>query len=259
MEVKTCSSCRKDLPLDMFTLRSKSKDGYDTMCKECKSKYSKEYREKNKDVLREKAKKRREDNKDLIKVKKREYYQANKEEILQKCAEYRRSHKEQKAASDKKYAQENKEKIQQYQQEYRDTHKSSNSEYQKQYRKKNKEKLDEYKKSPHIRYKSYQNNARNKDRIFELSEEDFMKITSQPCIYCGEYSDTYNGEQFNGIDRIDSNLGYSINNCAPCCATCNRMKMEIDVDDWINKMIQIINYFDKESLSKMSIDNTKFL
>ena len=195
----------------MFDLSAKSKDGYASTCKECK-------------------------------LKKHEYYEKNKEEILQKSSEYRETHKEQKAARDKQYAQENKEKIQQYQKEYREGHKLSNAEYQKQYRIKNKDKLDEYKKSPHVRYTVYQRNAKNKDRNFDLSEYDFIKMTSQPCIYCGGYSDTYNGEWFNGIDRIDSSLGYSYNNCVTCCATCNRMKMDLDVDDWIGKMKQILNF-----------------
>lgn len=198
----------------MFDFSSKTKDGYEKTCKECK-------------------------------IKKHEYYANNKEEILQKCTEYRQTHKEEKAARDKKYAQEHQEKIKQYQKEYRESHKMLNSEYQKQYRQKNKARLDEYKKSPHVRYKVYQNNARHKNRNFDLSEEDFVEMTKQPCIYCGGYSDTYSGEQFNGIDRIDSNIGYSINNCVTCCSTCNRMKMDLDVDEWISKMKQIINYYDQ--------------
>ena len=213
-ETKQCIHCKKELSISMFDLSAKSQDGYSSTCKECK-------------------------------LKKHEYYERNKEKIAKKSAEYRETHKEQKAASDKKYAQENKEKIQQYQKEYREEHKLSNAEYQKQYRIKNKDRLDEYKKSPHIRYKVYQNNARNKDRNFDLSEDDFINMTSQPCIYCGEYSDTYNGEWFNGIDRIDSNLGYSLDNCVPCCAICNRMKMDLDVNNWIDKMKQIISYYNQ--------------
>lgn len=248
MTTKICSKCNKELSIDMFNLRSTSKDGYNNICKECQSQYSKIYREKNKIELKEKAKKRRDENRDVINAKKREYYHAHKDEILLKQSEYRKTHKSQKAASDKTYAQINKRKIQQYQQEYRESHKLSNAEYQKLYRQKNKERLDEYKKSPHNRYITYQSNAKHKDRNFNLSEDEFVKMSQQPCVYCGGYSDTYNGEQFNGIDRIDSSLGYSIDNCVSCCATCNRMKMDLNVNDWISKMVQIINYYSPESL-----------
>lgn len=233
----------------MFVLHSTCKDGYNNICKRCQSQYNKEYREKNKDSIKEKAKKRRDENRDDINAKKREYYQEHKEEILQKSAEYRETHKEQKAASDKKYAQENKEKIQQYQREYREEHKLSNAEYQKQYRIKNKDTLDEYKKSPHTRYKTYQRNAKSKQRNFDLSEAEFVDITKLPCVYCGAYSDTYNGEPFNGIDRINSDLGYSIDNCVPCCAICNRMKLDMDVNIWFDKMKQIANYCNYQLLT----------
>ena len=248
MYTKTCYKCKAELSINLFDKKSSSKDGYDSICKKCKSKQHKEYREKNKNALKEKSKQYRLDNADVLKEKKREYYKTHKDEILKKCAEYQKTHKEQKAANDKRYAQENKEKIQKYQKEYRDTHKLSNAEYQKQYRIKNKDKLEEYKKSPHTRYKVYQSNATNKGRVFDITEDDFYTITTKPCVYCGGYSDTYNGKPFNGIDRIDSNLGYFIDNCVPCCTTCNRMKMDMAVNDWFDKMKQILANYDNQIL-----------
>ena len=245
MEIKQCWACKRELPLNMFHNSSCSKDGHSGICKECKSKRDKEYRVNNKDHIKEVSKQYREKNKNSIKEKKKKYYTENKDEILLKCKEYRETHKEQKAETDKKYAQEHKEKIHQYQKEYRDSHKLSNAESQKQYRKKNKDKLDEYKKSPHVRYTVYKRNAKNKNRNLDLTEDEFIEISKQPCIYCGGYSDTYNGNQFNGIDRFDSNLGYSLNNCVPCCATCNRMKMDLPANEWINKMKQIIKYINR--------------
>ena len=214
METKYCSTCKKELAIDMFDSSFKNTDGYEHTCKECKR-------------------------------KSKEYYHKNKEKLLQKCAEYRQTHKEQKALQDKKYAETHKEQRQQYQKEYRESHKLSNAEYQKQYRINNKERLDEYKKSPHSRYMVYQRNAKKKNRDFQLSEEEFVEISNLPCTYCGEYSDTYNGEPFNGIDRIDSNIGYVLDNCVSCCATCNRMKMDLGVAEWISKMQQILNYYNQ--------------
>lgn len=248
MEIKQCWACKRELSLDMFYKSSHSKDGHIGICKECKSQRDKEYRTKNKDRIKEISRQYREQNKDFIKEKKKKYYEENKEEISLKHVEYRQTHKEQKAQADKKYAEEHKEKIHQYQKEYRDSHKLSNAEYQKQYREKNRERLDEYKKSPHVRYTVYKRNAKKKSRNFNLSEDEFIKISQQPCIYCGGYSDTYDGEQFNGIDRTDSNLGYYIDNCVPCCATCNRMKMDLEVNNWINQMKKIINYYNNESI-----------
>ena len=95
----------------------------------------------------------------------------------------------------------------------------------------------------------YKNNAKHKNHDFNLSENEFIEISKQPCTYCGGYSDTYNNEPFSGVDRVDSGMGYQKENCVPCCSTCNRMKMDLEVNDWINKMKQIINFFDLNSLS----------
>lgn len=243
MTTKICNSCGRDLDIEMFHKRSCNKDGYDSICKECKSKRDKKYREQNKDILKEKSKKYREENKDIIAQKKKKYYQEHKQEILLKNFEYRKQHQKEKAARDKQYVKENQDKVQVYQKEYRETHKISNAEYQKRYREKNKDKLTEYKKSPKIRYKIYKRNAEKRNLDFNLSENEFFEISTLPCAYCGGYSDTYNDEWFNGIDRIDSNFGYSKNNIVPCCAICNRMKMDLNVNDWINQMIKIINYY----------------
>jgi hypothetical protein len=42
-----------------------------------------------------------------------------------------------------------------------------------------------------------------------------------------------------GIDRVDSNKGYTIDNCVPCCKTCNLAKAELsqrDFLDWVRKV-----------------------
>ena len=41
METKVCSKCGMELPLEMFHKNSKSPDGRQSICKNCKSEYSK--------------------------------------------------------------------------------------------------------------------------------------------------------------------------------------------------------------------------
>jgi len=74
----------------------------------------------------------------------------------------------------------------------------------------------------------------------ELSDLQFFEfVIMQPCFYCGEL---YSKEEFdfsksakkafisdlsikhNGIDRIDSSIGYTLNNIVPCCSSCNSGK-----------------------------------
>ena len=49
-------------------------------------------------------------------------------------------------------------------------------------------------------------------------------------------------EPFNGVDRIDSSLGYSVNNCLPCCEKCNKMKLVYETNDFLNHIKQIYEF-----------------
>lgn len=96
-------------------------------------------------------------------------------------------------------------------------------------------------KSPHERYKVYYSRAQSKNCEFEFTEEEFDKFTKQPCFYCGGYSISKQyQDQFCGIDRVDSNKGYSKDNCVPCCFSCNVMKMNLDVYDFLDR-VELIN------------------
>ena len=101
----------------------------------------KEYREKNKEKLKEISKEYYENNKEEIKEKSKEYYENNKEEIKK----YREKNKEKLKERKKEYRENNKEKIK----EYRENNKEKIKEYMKEYRKNNKEKIKERRKCIH--------------------------------------------------------------------------------------------------------------
>lgn len=61
-------------------------------------------------------------------------------------------------------------------------------------------------------------------------------MSSKPCYYCGEL------REYNGIDRIDSNIGYEDNNIVPCCEICNKMKSNYDLVFWLNHINKITTY-----------------
>jgi hypothetical protein len=33
--------------------------------------------------------------------------------------------------------------------------------------------------------------------------------------------------EYNGIDRVDNEKGYLVENCVPCCFTCNSLKKSV--------------------------------
>jgi len=58
MENKTCTKCKTNKPLNKFSKRQIAKSGYNSQCKECTRKYTKEHYSQNKKYYLEKAKRR---------------------------------------------------------------------------------------------------------------------------------------------------------------------------------------------------------
>lgn len=82
--------------------------------------------------------------------------------------------------------------------------------------------------------------------------EEFSKITNSNCYYCNvEPSNftkfaTFNGQyRYNGVDRMDNNLGYFPVNCVPCCKQCNIAKRDLSFEDFKSWITRLSNNFDK--------------
>ncbi len=85
-----------------------------------------------------------------------------------------------------------------------------------------------------IRYPQYRQNALRRNLEFQLTPGEFKVITEQKCYYCGGYSQDRDPRfSGNGIDRKDSSLGYLIDNCVPCCVTCNFIKNNMHFNDFL--------------------------
>ena len=81
---------------------------------------------------------------------------------------------------------------------------------------------------------------------FELSKEDFETLVLQSCYYCGESKE---GEVI-GVDRLDSLMKYTINNCVPCCKTCNFMKGTLSKTTFIAQAHKIAEHISVESIKE---------
>ena len=98
-------------------------------------------------------------------------------------------------------------------------------------RKKDIEKVRRWKQSNHSfsireRFLKYQKHDLQKGRLFELSFEQAKGLMESDCIYCGRYDNP------NGIDRLDSSVGHTKENCVPCCRRCNQMKWDMSLDEF---------------------------
>ena len=98
-------------------------------------------------------------------------------------------------------------------------------------------------------YNSYKYSAIKRNLTFDLPREDFDKIIVQNCHYCGmsptdqsylsKSSKKYNAFYASGVDRLDSSIGYNVDNCVPCCSRCNKMKMDLSYTDFITHVLDI--------------------
>lgn len=72
--------------------------------------------------------------------------------------------------------------------------------------------------------------------MFELTTKEYNTITNSQCYLC----DRKSCEKYkNGIDRIDNHLGYILSNVKPCCGSCNHIKKDLELDELLNKMMEI--------------------
>ena len=93
---------------------------------------------------------------------------------------------------------------------------------------------------------SYKKHAKKRGLEWDLTEEQFKEIAQQDCYYCGvkpnnigKIPKTHGEYTYNGIDRIDNNKGYTIDNIVPCCKRCNIAKNNSTLQkfqDWIKRV-----------------------
>ena len=96
-------------------------------------------------------------------------------------------------------------------------------------------------------YNYYNNNAKTRKIKWNLSEKEFKNIILKPCYYCNKFSVNNSEIIYSGIDRLDSNKDYCIENCVPCCKMCNIMKNKFSKDTFLFKIKQIYNNLIKSS------------
>lgn len=80
-------------------------------------------------------------------------------------------------------------------------------------------------------YFSYKSRANKRSQEFSLTHDEFLELVACNCYYCGMppgnvvRAPNKNGDFiYQGIDRIDNEKGYVLENCVPCCKLCNISK-----------------------------------
>jgi len=93
------------------------------------------------------------------------------------------------------------------------------------------------------------------ERPFDLTLEQFKTLTKGNCYYCGippcqTLTRKHNGGktygtpyQYNGVDRLDSSKGYTLENCVPACGVHNKMKLDKSPEEFFKACKAVVDYF----------------
>jgi hypothetical protein len=211
---KQCSCCCKMYTKEMF----QGTHGETQTCKSCRDSNKRADEKRDKEHVNELA--RVNSLKPERKVVKKAWKESNYEKVAMYCIQHR-----------KKLIEED-----------IDKYHADNAETMKKWRDSHPEKVQEIneKKSKNIdyAYTNYKRCAVVKQLSFEFTQEDFITLVKSPCDYCGIIQE----KGFNGIDRIDSTIGYVNDNCVSCCAMCNFMKGCLDKDIFRQRVEHIATY-----------------
>ena len=203
--MKTCSvCCKKQEESEFIGLHGETKT-----CRDCRDAFKRADEKRDNEHVKELA--RENSQKPERKEVKKEWRENNKDKVL----EYSRSYRRRKIEEDV------------------EGYLSLKAEVLKKWKENNPEWVSEFNKDrrENIKYKFgvYISSSKKRNIEFSLTEEDFNNIIKLECHYCGMIDNV----GFNGIDRVDSDGIYSLENCVPCCKMCNYMKCALDKELFI--------------------------
>jgi 5-methylcytosine-specific restriction endonuclease McrA len=115
-------------------------------------------------------------------------------------------------------------------------------------------------KSPEERLYGTWSTCNFKRKGFTLTFEQSKILMHSDCFYCGRVpsqqidsgrTKIWSSFRYQGIDRIDNAGIYEINNCVPCCGTCNSMKSDLTQDEFLKQVKNIFEFKNKINACKV--------
>lgn len=116
-------------------------------------------------------------------------------------------------------------------------------------------------------YAQYKVQASTRQLVFELTPDTFRTLTKQVCYYCGadpaqvkRTAGSAGSYVYNGIDRRDNMLGYTVQNCVSACGMCNGAKgvnSEKDFLGWVKLLTEPRHTFQSSTPIQMTVPYRK--
>lgn len=72
-----------------------------------------------------------------------------------------------------------------------------------------------------------------------ITFEEFVELTSGRCFYCEGALPPVGS----GLDRINSDVGYVVGNCRPCCKWCNQAKSTMSDTEFKEWLFKVFNHW----------------
>lgn len=101
----------------------------------------------------------------------------------------------------------------------------------------------------------YKQNAKLSGKVFNLPFALCEDLMTGKCFYC--LADPL---PFNGIDRVDNNLGYIVDNVVGCCSRCNLAKKDMDrseFEQWATRVAAVAKEWEGKADGHSSTDHPK--
>lgn len=91
--------------------------------------------------------------------------------------------------------------------------------------------------------REYKSSAKCRNLTYSMSDDFLFSLVKNPCYYCNsEPFKSHREDQsflYNGLDRLDNNIGYLESNVTPCCFICNKMKGVLSEGEFMEHLNKI--------------------
>ena len=92
---------------------------------------------------------------------------------------------------------------------------------------------------PKHKHSSMKSDAKRRGYEWTLEQHDTSALFLSNCYYCGKPSQE--GIKIHGLDRVENDRGYHLDNVVPCCYDCNIAKAGQTQEDFIDMCKRVAN------------------
>ncbi len=97
-------------------------------------------------------------------------------------------------------------------------------------------------------FTDYKTRAKSKGLKFSLIKNKFKELITSDCHYCGikpsnkihpSKRRSKNPLAYNGLDRVNNQLGYTYKNSVSCCKVCNIAKNDMSIEKFLEWVVNV--------------------